>query len=117
MCYGRNTIAGKIRELSKICGWLNWEECTNHGIRTLWVTILHNNKEINLTIKPILNHYHHADPTSQNPYNRETAITNSTLQNTLIGDVSEIPSVTPALIGDVSEILCITPVDTELLVL
>jgi len=101
---GENTIGEKTRELAKICGWENWESCTNHGLRALGVTILHNCKEINLTNKPVLNHCRHAGPTSQIPYNRESDIANSALQNALIGDVKP-------------EILSIAPVDTELSVL
>ena len=101
---GENTIGEKTRELAKICGWENWQSCTNHGLRDLGVTILHNRKEINLTNKPVLTHCRHAGPTSQIPYNRETDIANSTLQDALIGDVK-------------SEILSIAPVDTEVSVL
>ena len=46
---GENAIAEKTREQAKICGWKNWEECTNHGLRAMGVTILHNNNKINLT--------------------------------------------------------------------
>ena len=57
-----------------------------------------------MTNKPVLNHCRHAGPTSQIPYNRESDIANSALQNALIGDVK-------------TEILSIAPVDTELSVL
>ena len=84
----------KTRELAKICGWKNWEECTNHGLRALGVTILHNTKELNLTNKPVPTHYRYATEQSQSPYNRDSLVANSNLQNTLIGDVAKSSSVT-----------------------
>ena len=92
---GENAIGEKTRELAKICGWKNWEECTNHGLRALGVTILQNSKELNLTNKPVLTHYRHATEQSQSPYNRDSLVANSNLQNALIGDVAKKSSVTP----------------------
>ena len=100
---GENEIAEKTRELEKICGWKIWEECINHGLRAMGVTILHNSNKINLTNKPVLNHCRHASEKSQNPYNRDTLIANSNLQDALIGNVDKKSSA--------------TPVDTELSVL
>ena len=100
---GQNVITEKTRELAKICGWENWEECTNHGLRAMGVTILHNSININLTNKPVPTHCRHASEKSQNPYNRDTLIANSNLQDALIGDVAKKSSA--------------TPVDTELSVL
>ena len=100
---GENAIAEKTRELAKICGWKNWEECTYHRLRAIGVTILRNSNIINLTNKPILTHCRHASKTSHNSYNRDTLIANSNLQDALIGDVAKKSSA--------------TPVDTELSVL
>ena len=94
-CNGRNSITEKTRELVKICGCENWEECTNHGLRAMGVTILHNSNKINLTNKPVLTHSRHPSEKSQNPYNRDIRIANSNLQDALIGDVAKKSSATP----------------------
>ena len=100
---GENVIVEKTRELAQICGWKIWEECTYHGLRAMGVTILHNSNKINLTNKTVLTYCRHTSKKSQNPYNRDTLIANSNLQDALIGDVAKISSA--------------TPVDTELSVL
>ena len=92
---GENAITEKTRELAKICGWKNWEECTNHGLRAMGVTILHNSNKINLTNKPLLTHSRHPSEKSQNLYNRGILIANTNLQDALTGDVTKKSTATP----------------------
>ena len=120
MLWEKIHLRKKTRELANICGWIIWEECTTHGVRTLVVTIRHNSKGINLINKPIINDYCHAGPSSI----RRIFIIVKKLCWLYLTDFYNWRRLWKFICyssfnwwRDVSEILSITPVDTELSVL
>ena len=80
---GQNKMNERTKTLAHLCSFDNADFCTNHGNRALGITTLVNAPDAAGNKMPILKHSRHANETGQKPYNRDSAISQHRLQNSL----------------------------------
>ena len=86
---GQNRMSERTRELARLCSFDDADFCTNHGNRALGITTLVNAPNAQGNKKPILKHSRHNGEKSQTPYNRDTALSEHMLQNSLHSSLSK----------------------------
>ena len=81
--YGCNAIGKITKHVAQVCGFVRWEQCTNHGNRAYGITVIRANKNYKSISKNALSHNRHKNKNSQDPYNRENVMTSHMFQNAL----------------------------------